>query len=82
MAFIGNIATWSSIWRVIGEHPAMSSIGWDRVCCALLEMAAAGRADTLFLAAVFSLGGVAGAFEVWDLRNEVRCLIYSQEGCL
>jgi hypothetical protein len=62
MAFISNIATWSSICRVIGEHPAMSSIGWDCVCCAFIEMAAAGRVDRLLLPAVFSLAGVAGAF--------------------
>ena len=59
---MGNIGTWSSILRVIGEHPAMSSIGWDIVCCAIIEMAATGRVEILLLSAVVSLGGVVGAF--------------------
>lgn len=62
IVFMGNIGTWSSILGVIGEHSAMSSIGWDIVCCAIIEMAAAGRAEIPLLAAVVSLGGIVGAF--------------------
>ena len=62
IAFMGNIGTWSSILRVIGEHPAMSSIGWDIVCYAITEMAGMRRVEILLLAAVGSLGGVVGAF--------------------
>ena len=62
IALMDNIGTWSSILRVIGEHPAMSSIGWDIVCCAIIEMAAAGRVEIPLLSAVVSLVGVVGVF--------------------
>ena len=42
IAFIGDVTTWSAMYKVIGEHSAMSSIGWDIVCCAVIEGFAAG----------------------------------------
>jgi len=60
IAFIGDVTTWSAMYKVIGEHSAMSSIGWDIVCCTVIEGLAAGRVENVVLSPVFSLGGVAG----------------------
>lgn len=62
IVFIGHVGTWSSMYKVIGEHHAMSSIGWDIVCCAVIEAFALERTESLMMAPITSLGGVAGVF--------------------
>jgi hypothetical protein len=62
VAFIEDMATWSSFYKGIEEQPAMSSLGWDIVCCAVIEMFATRRWESIMLSPLLSLGGTAGIF--------------------
>jgi hypothetical protein len=61
-----------SIFRVIGEHPAMSSIGWDVICCVIIGVIGTHHIKSIALPLGISLGGtIGGILSIFSLDDKV-----------
>jgi hypothetical protein len=49
-----------SIFLIFNQHPAMSSIGWDIVCCGVIGVIGTRRIKSITLPIIISLGGTMG----------------------
>ena len=64
---------WYSIFAVIAEDPAMSSIGWDIICCAFIGVVATRRIESVTLPIAISQGGtMAAIISLLPPQNSMR----------
>jgi hypothetical protein len=51
-----------SLWEVIWEHPAMSSVGWDVIFCAIIGVIGTRRIMSITVPPVISVGGTMAGY--------------------
>jgi len=65
-----------SLWDVIWEHPAMSSVGWDVIFCTIIGVVGTRRIMSATLPPVISVGGTMGGIHSIFTSCEYRKYMY------
>ena len=61
-----------SLWDVIWEHAAMSSVGWDAIFCAIIGVVGTRRILSITLPPAISLGGTMGGIHSIFTSNDYQ----------